>query len=197
MLPPPPPRGSVRPRFRRLTVGSIVHRVYNPEKFGASATGYRRFGPVARMDHHVRPRGSRRDRGIFYGAPTYRGCLVEVLDDRMLDLTNRRHAVLRITKPLTLLDLRRAGAMAAGVDARIGKCPHRESQPWARHFYESESYGRIDGFTWLNSHTDDEAFAFVERAGDAYAVVVDVPLTSETREIATLCDPLGVVIGPL
>src|SRR5579875_2574235 len=135
-MPPPPPCGRIHPRFRYLSTGSIVHRVYNPRTYGASAAGYRRVGPFARMDHHVRPRGSRRDRGIFYCAPSYRGCLVEVLDGRYLDVTGRRHAVLMIQKPLKLLDLRRTGAMGAGVDARIGKCPHHESQPWARFFYE-------------------------------------------------------------
>ena len=148
------------------------------------------------MDHHVPPSGSASDRGIFYGAPTYRGCLVEVLDDRYLDPTGRRHAVLQSTTALRLLDLRGPGAMAAGVDARIGKCDHEESQPWARYFYDDSAYGNVDGFAWFNSHTDDEAYAFLERAGNAYTIISDVPLDSEIAEVTRICNPLGIVVGP-
>jgi hypothetical protein len=46
----------------------------------------------------------------------------------------------------------------------------------------------------LNSHTDDEAIAFLERAGNIYDVVTDVPLRSELQAVAAITEPLGIVI---
>jgi len=116
--------------------GSAIHRIYNPMKFHATATGYRFDGPYVRMDHHVPPSGSASDRGIFYGAPTYRGCLVEVLDDRYLDPTGRRHAV--CSRP-QLCDCSTCVAPARWPPVSTcgsASANHEESQPWARYFYD-------------------------------------------------------------
>lgn len=184
----------MKPVHEILPAGEQIHRIYDPSRFAATATGYRYEGPHARMDHHVAPPGAVTDRGIFYGARTFRACLVEVIDDRMLTIGTRRHVVFTLRRSVRLLDLRGVGAMAAGIDARIGKCAHEESQPWARHFYDDPIYQNVDGFIWLNSHTDDEAIAFLERAGNIYDVVTDVPLRSELQVVAAITEPLGIVI---
>jgi len=143
------------------------------------------------MDHHI-PTAC--DRGILYAAPKYAGCLIEITDGPLLHIGSRRHATLRLQTDLRILDLRGNGAGRAGTDARIGKCAHEEAQPWARHFYDDVAYNRVVGLWWLNSHNDDEAFAFFERAGNAFAVERDVPLKSELTEIAELLQPMNKTI---
>ncbi len=169
----------------------MLHRIYDPTRFGASACGYRRAGPYARFDHHW---PGMTKRGIFYAASTYEGCIVEVSDDRLLDIGQRRHATLRVLHDLRLLDLRGNGALRAGTDARIGKYPHEQSQPWARYFYESDRYDGPQGLAWLNSHNDGEAFAFFERAGRAFAVEADVRMADELGAVAEITEACGLRI---
>jgi RES domain-containing protein len=189
---PPPPTSTVHPVCQTLARGTIIHRVYDPASHGATATGYRYDGPFARMDHHL---VSGDDRGILYAALSYAGSLVEVTDGPLLHIGTRRHVVLRLTDDLTVLDLRKNGALAAGTDAKIGKCAHDESQPWACYFYDEPSvYGAVAGLQWFNSHNDDEALAFFERAGDVFSVETDVTLKSELGEIARLIGPMGKTI---
>lgn len=85
--------------------------------------------------------------------------------------------------------------MRAGVDARIGKCPHDDSQPWARCFYELPVYGAPHGLTWLNSHNDAEALAFFERAGSIFRVESDVRMADELAAIATITEACGLRIN--
>lgn len=85
--------------------------------------------------------------------------------------------------------------MRAGIDARIGKCSHDESQPWARHFYDTADYGRPAGLMWSNSHNDAEALAFFERAGSAFAVQADVRMVDEIDLIAEITEACGVRIN--
>lgn len=169
-----------------------MHRIYDPTRYGALALGYRFAGPFGRFDHHV---ADGTDRGIFYGAPTYEGCIVEVSDDLLLDIGERRHAVLAVLRDIDVLDLRRNGAMRAGVDARIGKCSHDESQPWGRCFYDDVVYGTPQGLTWLNSHNDAIAFAFFERTGPAFLVLSDVRMADELAVIATTTETCGLRIN--
>jgi hypothetical protein len=184
---PPPPVGPVTPVHKKLLVGSALHRVYDPTRFGATATGYRYDGPFARMDHHVTSGG---DRGILYAARSYAASLIEVIDGPLLHIGRRRHVTLRVEADLCMLDLRGNGALGAGTDARIGKCPHDEAQPWARYFYEQATYGAVAGLLWFNSHNDDEAVAVFERAGSIFSVLTDVPLRSELVDIASLITPM-------
>ncbi len=183
--------GTLLPKHETLSAGRIIHRVYDPTHFGATATGFRYDGPFARMDHHVTMGG---ERGIFYAAPTYAGCLIEVADGPLLHIGHRRHATLRLQADLDMLDLRGNGALGAGTDAGIGKCAHDEAQPWARYFYEEAHYGGVAGLWWFNSHNDDEALAVFERAGDVFSIQSDVPLSSELPGIARLIAPMRKVI---
>jgi hypothetical protein len=169
-----------------------LHRIYDPTDHGATATGFRLAGPFGRFDHHISGTSSR---GIVYAAPTYEGCIVEVSDDLVLDIGERRHVLLEVLQDVRVLDLRRNGAMLAGIDARIGKCDHDDSQPWARYFYEDAQYNSPFGLIWLNSHNDAEALAFFERTGAAFRVQSDVRMAEELAVIATITEACGITIN--
>lgn len=171
---PPPPRRRPNPLFHNLPSGSRLVRLFDPSRHGATATGFRSYGPLLRFDHHRgredgKP-GDDAERGIYYAAMTLSGCLVEVFSDTgVVDLHRHYVASPILRRDLHLLDLRGSGAMRAGTKAAIAKVADRSlSQAWARHFYETpEVYGEVDGLIYLNAHNDEEAVALYERASDA------------------------------
>lgn len=148
-------------------------RIFDPTKHGASAHTFRGFGPLRRFDHHEpHADGSPRDdpiRGIWYGAPTLAGCLVEVFGDAgIIEPSDKLVAVADIVRDLVLLDLRGRGAMRAGSVAALCKTADVAiSQAWSRHFYETPEYREVDGLIYFNAHNDDEAVALYERARGA------------------------------
>lgn len=180
---PPPPRRPPTPSFRILPVGFQFWRIYDPDRFGATAAQFRRHGPYLRFDHQRRDArggaGYDAQRGIYYGAETVSGCVVEVFGDSgRIECANRRLTLLHVTREVRLLDLRRNGAMRAGSVAALAKVVDRTvSQDWSRHFYEHEAdYTVIDGIAYLNAHNDEDAIALYERAEDAITVVSDIRL---------------------
>lgn len=119
------------------------------------------------------------ERGIYYGADTVSGCVVEIFgDDGRIECANRRLALARLTRQARLLDLRRNGAMRAGSVAALAKVADRPvSQQWSRYFYENEAnYTLIDGIAYLNAHNDEDAIALYERVERAIIVVSDIRL---------------------
>jgi hypothetical protein len=171
---PPPPRRRPNPLFHDLLSGSRLVRLFDPSRHGATATGFRSYGPLLRFDHHRgRDDGEPAEdaeRGIYYAAFTLSGGLVEIFGDTgVVDLGSHHVASAILRRDLRLLDLRGSGAMRAGTRAAIAKVSDRGlSQAWSRHFYETpEVYGEVDGLIYLNAHNDEEAVALYERAGDA------------------------------
>ncbi len=171
---PPPPQRRPNPLFHNLPSGSRLVRLFDPSRHGATATGFRSYGPLLRFDHHRgredgKP-GDDIERGIYYAAMTLSGCLVEVFGDTgVVDLGRHQVASPILRRDLRLLDLRRKGAMRAGTKAAIAKVSDRGlSQAWSRYFYETtKMYGDVDGLIYLNAHNDEEAIALYERASDA------------------------------
>ncbi len=149
-------------------------RLFDPSRHGATAIGFRSYGPLLRFDHHRgQEDGTPSDdagRGIYYAAMTLSGCLVEVFGDTgVVDLHRHYVASPILRRDLRLLDLRRNGAMRAGTKAAIAKVSDRGlSQAWSRHFYETTGvYAVVDGLIYLNAHNDEVAVALYERAADA------------------------------
>ncbi len=170
---PPPPR-QPNPLFHDLPSGSLLVRIFVPSRYGATAAGFRSYGPLHSFDHHLGggdgTPGEDAKRSIYYAAPTLSGCLVEVFGDTgVIDLDRHQVASPILRRDLRLLDLRHNGAMRAGTKAAITKVSERKlSQAWSRHFYETpEVYGEVDGVIYLNAHNDEDAIALYERASDA------------------------------
>lgn len=170
----PPPWRTTNPLFHIFPTGTPLIRLFDPSQHGATATGFRSYGPLLRFDHHRgREEGKPRDdaeRGIYYAAVTLSSCLVEVFGDTgVVDLGSHHVASPILRRDLRLLDLRRNGAMRAGTKAAITKVPDRSlSQAWSRYFYETpEVYSDLDGVIYLNAHNDEDAIALYERASDA------------------------------
>ena len=171
---PPPPRRRPNPLFHILPADTRLVRLFDPSRRGATATGFRSYGPLLRFDHHREREDGKPEndveRGIYYAAMTLSGCLVEVFGDTgVVDLGNHHVASPILRREVRLLDLRRNGAMRAGTQAAVAKVSDRDlSQAWSRHFYENaEIYGEVDGLIYLNAHNDEEAIALYERASDA------------------------------
>jgi hypothetical protein len=170
----PPPRRRSNPLFHDLSSGSWLVRLFDPSRHGATATGFRSYGPLLRFDHHRnRDDGEPAEdaeRGIYYAAFTLSGCLVEIFGDTgVVDLGSHHVASPILRRDLHLLDLRGSGAMRAGTKAAIAKVSDRTlSQAWSCHFYETPAiYREVDGLIYLNAHNDEEAVALYERVGNA------------------------------
>ncbi len=170
----PPPRRRPNPLFHVLPAGTRLVRLFDPSRRGATAIGFRSYGPLLRFDHHRGTGdgtpGHDPERSIYYAATTLSSCLVEIFGDAGVVDLDRHHVASPILRhDLRLLDLRGSGAMRAGTKAAIAKVSDRGlSQAWSRHFYEkTEVYGAVDGVVYLNAHNDEEAIALYERASDA------------------------------
>lgn len=169
---PPPPRRDARPLFKELGTGSKLLRIYQPELFGQTATGFRRNGPLSRFDHHRKGL----DCGILYASFTLSCCLVECFGDiGVIDDQGRRLAFLQTTRPLMLLELRGRGAMCAGSVAALASTADRPlSQDWSRHFYAT--YPQIDGVLYSSAHNEEAAVALYERAEQDVHCEKELPL---------------------
>lgn len=198
LLPPPPARPP-DPLFQTLPAGTTLFRLFDPTRHGATAAGFRHYGPLARFDHHrgmgAGPAGERLpaqdpERGILYAAATLSSCLVEIFGDTGLIAYGNWHvAAPTLTRELLLLDLRGPGAMRAGAVAALAKIPERPpTQQWSRYFYEETATyaapdGRpIDGLLYYNAHNDEEAVALYERAAAVLACLPDRVARLDTRE---------------
>lgn len=150
-------------------------RIYDPDSHGATATSFRRFGPLHRFDHHP-GRGPERDpypdlsRGVYYAAHDLSSCLVEIFgDDGIIEPASLMVALPVLRRDLRLLDLRGRGAMRAGTNAAVTKDRERTlTQAWSRYFYEeTDLFGEVDGIIYPNAHNDEDAVLLYERAENA------------------------------
>lgn len=193
----PPPESSPLPIFYTLPAGSAIVRIFDPTKHNTTALTFRYFGPLSRFDHQRsshpqgKPLGSSGtvdkgvdaidpnrldsraqaqndpERGVYYCAPSFSSCLVEVFGDTgSVEIGSQCVCYPRVTRELKLLDLRGSGAMKAGSVAALSKVAERSlSQAWSRYFYEhQEVYTAIDGIIYYNAHNDEEAIVLYERA---------------------------------
>ncbi|MDJ0650499.1 MAG: RES domain-containing protein [Xenococcaceae cyanobacterium MO_188.B19] len=168
--PPPNPQITISPVYEILKIGTELRRIYNPTKYNTQATTFRHYGPINRFDHHQYPLdnpGSDPDRGINYWGFTLSCCLVEVFGDtRIIDTTNLKVALIQLTKPIKLLDLRGSAAMKVGTVSAISKTANRDlSQAWGSYFYDNpQTFSQIEGLLFSNAHNDEDAIALYERA---------------------------------
>lgn len=165
----PPPERLPSPLFHFLPVGSRIVRIYNPTAHGTTELTFRFFGPLARFDHHqgTHPQEDL-ERGVYYAAPRFSSCLVEVFGDTgVIEIGYQLVCRPQLTRELRLLDLRGSGAMKAGSVAALAKvADHSLSQAWSRYFYErQEVYSKIDGIIYYNAHNDEEAIVLYEHRG--------------------------------
>lgn len=165
-LPRPPANRDLDPLHVELAAGTTLHRIYDPDAYGATATGFRFVGPFARFDHHIK---TGTDRGILYAATDFKGCLVEIYGDKGYGRArNRRHCEVATNRKLLLLELRGDGAMRAGAITAICSGSHTIARLWSRYFYDHpELYGHIDGLAYRNAHNEGTAYALYERCADA------------------------------
>ena len=168
----PPPARAPRPVFARLPAGTVLCRLFNPSSHGATATGFRRFGPLLRFDHHQAVQGKPAadpGRGVYYAALSLSCCVVEVFGDTgLIECGEWQVAMPRLTREVRLLDLRGRGAMRAGSVAALAKVPDPPlSQAWSRWFYERPEYQQPEGLLWSNAHNDEGALALYEGAENA------------------------------
>ena len=169
---PPPPRRSAQPIFHQLGTGSRLLRIYRPEPYGQTATGFRRTGPLVRFDHHREGV----DCGILYAGFTLSCCLVECFGDTgVIDDQGRRLAFLQTKRPLLMLELRGRGAMRAGSVAALTSTADRHlSQDWSRYFHAT--YPQIDGLIYSSAHNEEAAVALYERAEQDLRCEMKLPL---------------------
>ena len=176
----PPPTNSPNPIFLDIPVDTRMFRIYNPINYGQTSCSFKRFGPTARFDHHRHPASSPsidNDRGIYYSAPTFSSCIVEVFGDTGQIVCGDYHlALVRTTRNLRLLDLCGDGAMRAGTVAAIAKSDHTIACAWSKYFYDDAAYQRPDGLQYFNAHNDEIALALYERAESALEFVEDMRL---------------------
>lgn len=164
----PPPTRNITPQIIELKPGTTIQRIFNPASYGATAAGFRYFGPLSRFDHQ---RGKKaqidNERGIIYAGFSLSCCLIEIFGDHgIIKLRQQQIAYITLKKSLNLLDLRNSGAWNAGSTASMAVDGKRKlTQAWSRYFYDnSDLYGEIDGLIFNNAHNGEEAIAIYERA---------------------------------
>ncbi len=181
----PPPNRPPSPLFHFLPTGGHIVRIYDPTIHGTTELTFRFFGPLARFDHHrgTHPKEDL-ERGVYYAAPKFSSCLVEVFGDAGVIETGHKYVCRpQLTRRFRLLDLRGSGAMKAGSVAALAKVADRSlSQTWSRYFYErQEVYSKIDGIIYYNAHNDEEAIVLYEHARNG--------LTCLSEQVLPLNDP--------
>jgi hypothetical protein len=169
-LPPPDSQLKISPIFITLATGTNIRRIYNPTKYNTQPTSFRYYGPLGRFDHHrysLDNPSVDSSRGINYWGFSLSCCFVEVFGDiRIIDTADLAIAMLELSQPIELLDLRGAAAMKIGTVSAIAKIADRNlSQAWSRYFYDNpQIFGEIDGLIFSNAHNDEDAIALYERA---------------------------------
>lgn len=188
----PPPTRNISPQWFELKSGATIQRIFDPTSYGATATGFRYYGPLSRFDHQWcthsgindpaavsgakerPPRQSTKnkpvvskDRGIIYAGLSLSCCLIEIFgDDETIKIQQQKIAYITLKQSLKLLDLREFGAWDAGsVSAMAVDGRRKLTQAWSRYFYENpDLYGDLDGLIFNNAHDGQAAIALYERA---------------------------------
>jgi RES domain len=203
-IPYPPPTGPEPiPVVTSIPSTQRLWRIWNPERYGATAIGFRETGPFARFDHHQpnrpgSPLAPNLGRGILYAGLTFSAAVIETFGSnnpaRIVDLSAPYHLGLAsLKRDLVMLDLRMDGAVLAGtVHALCGTEDRAMSQAWGRYFYESPTvYGRVDGILFPSAHNGEDCVALFERAADALTcspqdvlLLADIAVRAALEEIA-------------
>jgi hypothetical protein len=72
----PPPTRNISPQWFELKSRRIIQRIFDPNSYGATAIGFRYYGPLSRFDHQ---RNTQPDidgeRGIIYAGLNLSCCL--------------------------------------------------------------------------------------------------------------------------
>ncbi len=164
----PPPTRNISPQWFELKSGTTIQRIFDPTSYGATATGFRYYGPLSRFDHQ---RGTKAEidseRGIVYAGLNLSCCLIEVFgDDEVIKIQKQQIAIINLKQSLRLLDLRESGAWNAGSVAAMAVDGRRRlTQAWSRYFYENlDLYGNIEGLIFNNAHDGQMTIALYERA---------------------------------
>jgi hypothetical protein len=118
-------------------------RVYHAGP-GRTATGLRRFGPLARFDPHTPPYGQPAEcpagRSVIYLADSLRTAAAEVFGEHRVALLCPRYriAALRPRSVAIVQNLRGVGAMMIGglPQMNVADVPRAETQAWARAIHE-------------------------------------------------------------
>ena len=182
----PPPTRNISPQFTELEPGTTIQRIFDPTSYGATATGFRYYGPLSRFDHQrcdpadfqsAKERAPRqsiknkpvvsKDRGIIYAGLSLSCCLIEIFgDDETIKIQQQKIAYITLKQSLKLLDLRESGAWDAGSVAAMAVDGRRKlTQAWSRYFYENpDLYRNIEGLIFNNAHDGQMAIALYERA---------------------------------
>jgi hypothetical protein len=178
----PPPTSKVRPRYYTIDRESELFRIYDPSPpYNTGPTSFRHYCPRHRFDHQRRVRGKAAEdpiRGIWYGGFQPAASIVETFgDDREIRLKPYHAAIIKVLRPLKLLDLD-DGAMANGTYTALSSARTRRlTQAWGKYFYEAESvYGRVDGLYYRGAHNAGLCVALYERSVDAILCVRTMPL---------------------
>ena len=165
----PPPTRNISPQWFELKAGTTIQRIFNPTSYGATATGFRYYGPLSRFDHQSiknKPVVSK-DRGIIYAGLSLSCCLIEIFgDDETIKIQQQKIAYITLKQSLKLLNLRESGAWNAGSVSAMSVDGRRKlTQAWSRYFYENpDLYGDLDGLIFSNAHDGKPAIALYERA---------------------------------
>ncbi|MEM8832285.1 MAG: RES domain-containing protein [Cyanobacteria bacterium P01_G01_bin.19] len=164
----PPPIGGISPTHVTLGIGEVLIRIFDPTRYGATATSFRNYGPISRFDHH----GSYKNkidpnRSVIYAGLAFSCCLVEIFGDGgIIAVEQQQVAFLTLTNNIKLLDIRGSGAMGAGTVAAISSITQRDiSQAWGKFFYDHpELYDEIEGLIFSGAHNGEDAIMLYERA---------------------------------
>lgn len=156
-------------------------RIYAPGRHGTGPDRFRRFGPLARFDHHRAPFAAPADddgRAVLYAGRSLVCCVAEVFGDvGLVQSDGFRFARLACTRRLRLLDLRAAAATAAGTIPAIGAVGERDvTQAWSRWWHEQAELTAVDGLLSTSAQCGEDAITLWERAEGALRVVRDLPL---------------------
>ncbi len=164
----PPPTRNITPQLFELKPGKTIQRIFDSTSYGATAIGFRYYGPLSRFDHQ---RGTKaqidKERGIIYAGFSLSCCLIEVFGDHgIIKLQQQQIAYITLKQSIKLLNLRDSGAWDAGATSSMVVDGRRKlTQAWSRYFYDnSDLYGEIDGLIFNNAHNGEEAIALYERA---------------------------------
>ena len=84
----PPPTRNITPQLFELKPGTTIQRIFDPTSYGATAIGFRYYGPLSRFDHLTFPvkcfgqaPSPHKDRVILTNHARELGCQWESDDD--------------------------------------------------------------------------------------------------------------------
>ncbi|MDV8015712.1 RES family NAD+ phosphorylase [Rhodococcus sp. IEGM 1241] len=168
------------------------YRIYHRDRFAPDGATFRRFGPLARFDHHTPPFAAPTmdpdGRAVIYLAVDLATSACEVFGEAGVAplCSNWRVARLRPLREITTYDLDRPGAaMAIGaLPALASGNENRDlTQKWARAICEDQpAAGKVEGIHYRSAYRGGRALALwdclgeVEVATDKRGISLDLPL---------------------